>query len=62
MQSNIKNVFAAIAKTRLIGFSDKVESQTDKIDSLADKNESRLGQIVVSDLVASLRKSVGDMP
>ena len=45
MQSNKKNVFAAIAKTRLIGFSDKVESQTDKIDSLTDKNESRLGQI-----------------
>jgi len=32
-----KNVFAAIAKTRLKGLSDKIESLTDKINSLPDK-------------------------
>jgi hypothetical protein len=31
LQSNKKNVFAAIAKTSLIVFSDKVESLADKI-------------------------------
>ena len=40
-----KKVFAAIAKTRLKGFSDKIESTTDKIENPTDKIERVLTKI-----------------